>query len=738
MKTAAYVLLLACTLLVGCSHPTALDKTLQEAYRTMDADSADIPSRYTAAITEREIGKELISHNATWKSSRDHFDWILRHDSLYSDVLWQYALLERYRGNRDHALDLARAQVRKKPGVAKTQLGLYKLYRYYMATTDSGDYLGWLRTCPGELPRLFAGETLRRNKDFPGAESLFTSIRNESAEISPQAVSIAFARLRFSKGDMEGGASEYWRGIEGMKSELGAEVLFEDLKYILSDSELDEYLSLDSLGAKKGFFRTFWNFRDPSLALKSNLRLQEHLRRTVVAESLYEYYGFRTRFNNPDLLHELKMPKAALLNEEYNDMGLMYLRHGEPDDLVRVTSSSTFDLSDEAIGSPLGPQRRMAPAVHSRQDMKNLEMEQFRKLMEGARYYSTQQDPSQAWLYWQTNDRPRMIFVFQQHNSSGNNWRLSPGPSAEPLIEELMLWNVSYSRLFLEREEQATSVEQKLVESTKSDVAHALSTENQTWENKTETFQVPHAIDMFRAPDGRSLLDISYAFPVGKLARSLPDSVDAMSVEIGFSLVDSRSREKTIHLDTMFLDVPKSRTGTVFNLTRYTVRPDSYAVSMHLRPLHADMLGIWKHLLQVTDFSRPGLMASSIQFLRPSEDQGAVVIEGMKVMQTPLRAHRGTDPLYVYFQVYHLVPDADGITSYRTECFLIPRGERDPAKGKQIHRVEKTGKEEMAAEFYALDVKSVPPGAYTLIIRITDGKSLLFTTVERGVDILTP
>jgi hypothetical protein len=211
-----------------------------------------------------------------------------------------------------------------------------------------------------------------------------------------------------------------------------------------------------------------------------------------------------------------------------------------------------------------------------------------------------------------------------------------------------------------------------------------------------------------------------------------------MTVEVGISLVDSRSREKTIHLDTMLLDVPKTRTGTVFNLTRYTVRPDSYAVSMHLRPLHADMLGIWKHLLQVTDFSRPGLMASSIQFLRPSDDQGAVIIEGMKVMQTPLRAHLGTDPLYVYFQVYHLVPDADGNTSYRTECVLVPRGEPDPERGKQLRRVEKTGKEEMAAEFYALDVKSVPPGPYRLLIHITDRKSLQTTTIERNVEIVKP
>jgi hypothetical protein len=214
--------------------------------------------------------------------------------------------------------------------------------------------------------------------------------------------------------------------------------------------------------------------------------------------------------------------------------------------------------------------------------------------------------------------------------------------------------------------------------------------------------------------------------------------VKSIPVEIGFSLVDANSHHATSQRDTMQVGFTRARVGAVIDLIRYTVPPDSYAVSMHIRPLGTNKLGTWRQTLSVRDFSRPDFMMSSIQFLRPSTEKGALAIEGVRVVQSPLRTQVRTEPFFIYFQIYHLVPDASGNTSYRTECILLPEGEQDAGKGIIVHRKEKTGKEEMAAEFSQIDLHAVDPGRYRLIVNVTDRKRVQTVSAERELEILKP
>jgi hypothetical protein len=97
-----------------------------------------------------------------------------------------------------------------------------------------------------------------------------------------------------------------------------------------------------------------------------------------------------------------------------------------------------------------------------------------------------------------------------------------------------------------------------------------------------------------------------------------------------------------------------------------------------------------------------------------------------------------SEPLYLYFQIYHLVPDASGNTSYRTECVLLPEGEQDAGKGRVVYRKEKEGMEEMAAEFCQIDLRAVDPGRYRVIVNVTDKKRVQTLIAERGINIVRP
>ena len=730
--------------LEGLGKAALMERNWKEALtfsnQVIEIDRENVTAHYMAAVARREIGafafREPVysgpSRYGDWSESRKHFDWILARDSSFEDVLYQYALLLRNEGDRDGALSLDAAQILKRPDLLGPQMGRYKLFRYFMVTGDSLDFVGWLGKLPGSLPRFFTAETFRRHGNLVAAESLLTDLVDHPSDVSPQAVHLSLARVRFSRGDRPGAEAEYWKAVQELRSPLGSAVLFEDLKYILSDGELGYYNTLDSVGRQRDFFRSFWNFRNPSLALGTNSRLREHIRRFVHAEQAFEYYGARTSFNNPDRQHELSFPRAFALNDEFNDMGLIYMRQGDPDDVIRH-DYSPFD--DDAANDPRLPTLSHGNAT---KEEKEHAREISQRMVDGGHLFSYQHDSFESWLYNATPESPRMIFHFQKHNAVGNNWRLTAAPAFDPMIAELQLWDPKYQRLYNGREDDRVPIQTEIKTESQALVGFALTTEKQTWEKKTERFQFPYSIDLFRAPDGRTLLDVSYAIPLTSLSRSLPDSVRSIPVEIGFSLVDANSHHAASHRDTLEVGLTRTRTGAIIDLIRYTVPPDSYAVSMHIRPLAANMIGTWRQTLRVRDFSKHDFMMSSVQFLRPSSEKGALAIDGVKVVQSPFRTVVRTEPFYVYFQIYHLVPDRSGKTAYLTECILLPQGEENPENGRVVFRQEKTGKEEMAAEFFRVDLRAVDPGRYRVIVNVTDRKRVQTLSAEREVEILKP
>ena len=733
--------------LIGLGKVALADRdwhaALGMAKQAMKIDTGNIPSHYIAAIANRETGTGLMMRNTDWKSSRGYFEWILKRDSSFEDVLYQYALLERYDGFRDHALELVRAQIARKPELVGPQIGLYKLYRYYMAVLDPSEFVGWLGNQPGKLPQYFVGESLRRRGNLVAAESLFAELLHYPEEVSPQALRLSLARLRFQEGNRLAAESEYWKAINDLRAGLGSAILFEDLKYVLSDPELEYYNALDSISQRRDFFRSFWNFRNPSLALKVNVRLQEHIRRYTFAEQYYEFYGFRNRFNNPDFLGELRFPKAFALNQELNDMGLIYLRQGQPDDILRATpeqsdeAAKLFDKNDKWERMTRTPTKGTPgkQGINMDDGDDNGDVE---RAAEGLTPQSLRQDPCESWLYDATPESPKMIFYFQKHNSAGNNWRLSPNPSYDPMIAELQMWDVRFERLYAGKDIDRMHAEEQVKTESKALVDYALSTEKHTWEKKTETFHFPHQIDVFRAPGGQSLIDVSYAIPLAALAHSLPDTVRSIPVEVGFSLIDAKSHQAATQLDTLKVDLSRTRTGMILDLIRYTVPPDSYAVSMHIRPLGTDKIGTWRQTFRVRDFAQSDFMISSVQFLKPSTETGALAIDGVKVVQSPFRTQVRTEPFFVYFQIYNLVPDAEGNRSYRTECILLSKNEQDIGKGISVYKSEGTVKEEIATVFCQIDLHSIDRGQYTLIVRATDRKRVQTLMAERNLDILTP
>lgn len=452
----------------------------------MDRDTGNVGARYWGGICRREYGAQLawLMRKRQWTKSMDNFLWVLARDSSYEDVLYQVALLHRYREEYDLALDVGRTQIERKPDLVSAGLGLFKLYRYVVAAVPPADLFPLLGRRRYALAAYFLGEALRRQGRYDESERLMNDILAHTESVPVQAIYSTLSRIYFARGDASRGESYYWRAVDKIDSWLGSAVLFEDIKYILSDPELKQYSSLASDRKKAAFFHAFWNLRNPSPAARTNVRLAEHARRMMRAEHEFEFFGFRTHFNDPDKLHYLKFPRAFFLNQEFNDKGLVYIRHGDPDDVQRT------------IGDDL----------------------------------------NESWLYNARADSPRRIFYFTQTNATGNNWRLTSFPEDPQMWENLVMWDSKYSRLINGQALDRGSMEEQVREESGETVSTGLSSDENKWKKGTKMFDLPHSINTFRNEGGKTLLNVSYALPVGEIAKEAGDSLKTLRVEVGVSM----------------------------------------------------------------------------------------------------------------------------------------------------------------------------------------------------------
>ena len=657
----------------------------------------DVPARYYAGICERELGAQRAGpmRAMAWGRARKHFEAAIAIDSLFKDVLYQFGRLMDYKEEWTEAIALTRRQILLRPDEVDAQVGLFHIYRHYIAETSPDEALPWLLHQREDYGRYFAAEVLRRTRRFRQAEAILGHLLIQSSEVPVQACYLSLARLYASEGDDARAQGCYREGADSITSWLGAALFFEDIKYVISNHELEQYRSLFSDRHKSAFFRRFWERRNPMPAAAINYRLIEHLHRYVRAEEEFEYYGFRTGFSNPDRTKLLTLPKAFFLNNEFNDKGLIYLRQGPPDKIERTMGNL----------SSFGP---------------------------------TAIDPHESWLYYESGDEQQRIFHFARHNTATNNWRLTPLPGDPELLDNDMLENLAmydtrYFRLQQGNPLEAMRLVVDLQQDEKQTVAAALDTDRHVWNKGITEFLVPHAIDAFRSSQGKTLLDVSYAIPFSPLRDAAGSGKLTMQVETGISTTSPDGRMLGSRLDTLDLMVTPDGKGSFIGLFRQIVAPDSVRLTVHVRALNLPALGTWTEYIRIPSFAGRDFMLSDLQLLLPASTGPSIEIDGVKVVQSPYKAYPGGKPLYAYLQVYNLVKDLYGKAEFSAQYLLAPQD--DPDETTILAEVNRQLTDDSREEFRMLDISRFEPGRYLLTVSVTDKRRVQTLTRTREIEI---
>ncbi|UCE07813.1 MAG: hypothetical protein JSW07_07210, partial [bacterium] len=265
-----------------------------------------------------------------------------------------------------------------------------------------------------------------------------------------------------------------------------------------------------------------------------------------------------------------------------------------------------------------------------------------------------------------------------------------------------------------------------------------LSTDRHTWEKKIKPLEAPFSMSTFRGNAGKTALEIYNGFSLSELADETKDQ--NIDIEKGLTIHNLAWQEIEKYQEKVSVPVRKSE--SYIDLYRFEVLPDSYHVAFYLRSLGTDLLGGWKYEKRIPDYSSPELSISDIQLatrIGPAINPGKFVKNGLVVIPNPIRLFALKDPVYIYFEIYHLTQDVKGNTSFIIEYTMTLLEQKKKGlfglfggggKSSITTQVQREGKGELSVEYLAIDVSKLKAGEYDLVVKVIDqhgGKTVIQT-----------
>jgi hypothetical protein len=433
----------------------------------------------------------------------------------------------------------------------------------------------------------------------------------------------------------------------------------------------------------------------------------------------------------------LRLPKVFSLNKEFNDLGVIFLRHGPPNRIEQTMGKPNQAFSPNELA--MMP-RQMIEEEYL--DSMATPLQRMKKFFGDDNFFGpTAIDAHQSWVYFASGDEPQSIFHFALHNTATQNWRLSPLPGDpgttldRDMLDLLAMYDSRYELLKKTGNSLKFSLnvgELQLEE--EKVVAKGLTTDRHVWNNSIKEITIPHAIDAFRSTSRGTLLDISYAIPYAPLREAAGPNTKKVLVEVGLSTT-SRSGNRVLDTkrDTLDLLLTPDGKGSYLGLFRQVLVSDSVQLMAHVRALQTPAVGTWTEQVRVPSFKGTDFMLSDLQLLLPATYGPLIEIDGVKVQQSPFKSYARTRPLFAYLQIYNLVKDMNGSAGYTARFTLAPIDL--PNEASVLAEVKRDLTGDTRSEFQMLDIKGISPGKYLLAVAVTDKKRVETLVRSREIEI---
>ncbi|MFQ5864357.1 MAG: tetratricopeptide repeat protein [bacterium] len=659
--------------------------------KIVELQPLDLEANYYLGIAYRESGKtkNKLIKSMQFHWSREYFDTVIDVDSTFRDVLYQRGLLERWKKKWIRALEWGRRQFRLKPELLHVNVGLYKLYRLFLIHKSDKKVEQWLKNNNGDWSAYFLGEHYRRKKKFAQADSIFYVLLQKDLTISKVPIFLSLVRLYIQQNNQEEASRYFSWALDSIKTNLDAEFMFEDSKCIFKEPELALFRKLTLAEHKRNFFRSFWNSRNPVLASPINYRALEHFRRLIYAEENYWFDGVRFWAVNPDKVGYFKFPKTYFLNQEFNDKGIIYIHHGEPDEVARTHSTRTTN---------------------------------------------------ESWLYYERENRPKLIFhfVIEEKFATGNNWRLTPVLTDRNMLQDRSGWDPKLDRMLLASSQvELNSLQNQIADESRESVNIAMSSDSHTWDKTLEFLDIPYYVASFRGENNLTHLEIYYGIPLQAFASKDKKSKSQV-FEHGTGIYDIFWNPKEQSHEKVQLDaVHSNQTNDSYFLHRCGVNlePGTYNLAIFAKVIEPMKLGTVNIRTEIPSFEARSLSISDLELayeITSADENSFFNTNDLSIIPNPTKEYSLKDPVHVYFEIYNLTKDQHNETLFEIEYKLTQWKKKKSVfkkifgflgKGKKKTisiKETRTGTQETSIEYRSFDVSHLDSGEYELAVRVND------------------
>ena len=654
--------------------------------KVLKIDKEDIAAHYYLGICHRENGKykALLLRRLEFRKAQRYLKFVMENSPSYGLVFYEYGVLEKYREHFTEAVDFAERQLAYKPGADQALIGLHRLYDSMLYHKNGDNLRTWLAGRNTPRARLYIGESYRRSDDFVRADSVFMHLMllPDSVIISKTPLRMALARLRYQQGRIDEGENFFRQALDSAKTLFDVDFLFEEMKYIFTDVELEGYLSLKTAGEKRELLSKMWQIRNPLFATEENPRMLEHIRRVLQAEKYYRYDGVRSKMNSPDKLQYLTYPKVFYLNDKYNDKGLVYIRHGEPDDRAFMNSQ----------GAP----------------------------------------ENESWLYYRGQSTPKLMFHFFIDEAAGpTNWRLSP-TIPDYMAESRLDFDPIFYRMLIADRLEGNSLQLELADRSRRDVEVGLNSDRHSWTDRIIPIGFPFYISTFHGENGATRYELYFGLSHLDIWPKMENYAPDKKVTAYFSAVDESWN--TVYHDQLDVSAEQIKFDTDMSglwvaQFQFDARPGLHFINIVIRVADENKVGGYKYHTTIGSYGRELLQMSKLELAREilaTDETNKFVKNGLRVIPQPVRTFSKKDPVYVYFEVYNL-PVVNGnrldfnvtykikqLRKEKTSILAKITGIFGGGMSETSNTIERFADQRSSVEYLALDLNKQSQGDYRL------------------------
>lgn len=667
----------------------------------LDKDPDNIIANYYYAIAQREDGvaKNPVERIIRWNAAERHFKKVIALDSTFLDTFYQFAVLQSYRDNYIEAAELARHQMKINNLQEQAALGIFHIYDVMLANENSDDAENFLKHEKSDYDKYFLGEFYRRKDELGKAEAIFNQLISEKPNMPLIPVYLSLVKLYIQQNRFEEANKTYWTAVDAVTHKVEAALLLKDFELILNERQYKILSSSLPLTQLKKVMRIFWLEKNPLPSLPYNIRLIEHYQRLMYAEKNYRFDGFRLSIYDANKLDLIRHPPWYYLNDDFNDMGYIYIRFGKPDELsttLQGLSNTPPDISG------------VLPSIGQ---------------------------PNMAWLYRQTQRHPRMVFYFMiDKDAPPGYWTLVPMILDPYVLNDLVTWDPRYHNV----NPLYRDTWNKLVTEGVKTAELGLATDNFKWPKEIKPLDAKIVVNQFRADEHSNLFSLDYAVPLDELSAELNDK-DSLSLKVDISVYDSTmnllmKKDDNFKLTSSNKHIYKS---LFINGNKLFLKRQKYIISMDIRVPSENRLFGYYFNYDLSNFN-DSLSCSSLEQafkITPNNNPDERDRDNITILPNPTLEYDKSENVYTYYEIYNLSYDNNGRTNYSVN-FDIRR--KDNSKsiwdfftglfGKSdVYNISimnnYNGNTKNVSNYLAFNISNLKSGNYEMILTIKDNVS---------------